>query len=150
MNEDHGCGYKCGVSLACCDVVLREQLAGFRTAADVTQNAIRDSAAIRLELAQAELRASERLAAHAAVAAAAACKTDALITSTACQTQREIADCCCKTEALIRAESDRNREMIQRAHAHRLEEALERCQGQMAAYFTAKVPPVIPTCGGGC
>ena len=114
-----------------------------------------ETAKIRLEQAQAELRASERAAAYAAAAAAAACKTDALIAAEACKTNALVAceanrtnalveGCCCKTNAAISAQADRLAALIHGVSAHATEERFEHLQGQVAAYFAAKVPPVIP------
>jgi hypothetical protein len=144
MSEHEGkCGC-CGVSLACCDVALRELLAGHRVAAVDSQNAARDAGTIRLEASHVELRAAERAAANATAAAAAACKTDALIVHTSNQTQKDVEACCCRTQELIRCEAERTRSLIGQTIQEALREKLEFREQQIAAYFAAKVPPVIP------
>lgn len=94
----------------------------------------------------------ERLAAQASKEAALCCcesklqaeRLAALHERLACQASKEAALCCCETKATILAEGAATRNLINDIERDRLRDGKARAETALAAYFAAKVPPVVP------
>lgn len=62
----------------------------------------------------------------------------------AAQAASKAAECCCEIKELVRADGDRTRALINDLEHDRLRDKAEKAESALAAYFSAKVSPVVP------
>jgi hypothetical protein len=60
------------------------------------------------------------------------------------QAAAKAAECCCEIKELVRADGDRTRALINELEHDRLRDKADKAEAALAAYFAAKVSPVIP------
>lgn len=91
-----------------------------------------------------------------AIVNATACKTEAAVHATASRTdtivretsfavEKRLLECCCEIKATVIADGQKTRDLITANQIQALRDANATSQATLAAYFAAKVPPVVPT-----